>query len=273
VGLILAGLAFKVAAVPFHMWTPDVYEGAPTPVTAFMSIGAKAAGFAALGRIFMLTLQSLSDDWVPIVAALAALTIVVGNLTAIVQPNIKRMLAYSSIAHAGYMMMAVAAHNQLGLSALLFYIFVYAVTNLGAFAVLSMMANREGEDLSFTPYGGLAKRRPWVAAAMALFMLSLTGIPPTGGFVGKYYIFLATIEADLMWLAVLGVLTSLVSAYFYLRGIVRMYFNDSLSDAPSRLYPALATAILLAAIGTLVLGLWPEPLLDLAQSSVWPILG
>jgi NADH-quinone oxidoreductase subunit N len=273
VGLILAGLAFKVAAVPFHMWTPDVYEGAPTPVTAFMSIGAKTAGFAALGRIFLLTLQSLGDDWVPVVAALAALTIVLGNLVAIVQSNIKRMLAYSSIAHTGYMMMAVAANNNRGLSALLFYVFVYAFTNLGAFAVLTTMADREGEDLSFTPYEGLAKRRPWVAAAMALFMLSLTGIPPTGGFVGKYYIFLATIEADLMWLAVLGVLTSVVSAYFYLHVIVRMYFYDSRRDAPSRLYPTLATAILLTAIGTLVLGLWPDPLLDLAQSSVWPILG
>ncbi len=273
VGLILAGLAFKVAAVPFHMWTPDVYEGAPTPVTAFMSIGAKTAGFAALGRIFLLTLQSLGDDWVPVVAALAALTIVLGNLVAIVQSNIKRMLSYSSIAHTGYMMMAVAANNNRGLSALLFYVFVYAITNLGAFAVLTTMADREGEDLSFTPYEGLAKRRPWVAAAMALFMLSLTGIPPTGGFVGKYYIFLATIEADLMWLAVLGVLTSVVSAYFYLHVIVRMYFYDSRRDAPSRPYPTLATAILLTAIGTLVLGLWPDPLLDLAQSSVWPILG
>ena len=273
VGLILAGLAFKVAAVPFHMWTPDVYEGAPTPVTAFMSVGAKAAGFAALGRIFLLTLQSLGDDWVPVVAALAALTIVLGNLVAIVQSNIKRMLAYSSIAHAGYMMMAVAANNNRGLSALLFYVSVYAITNLGAFAVLTTMADREGEDLSFTPYEGLAKRRPWVAAAMALFMLSLSGIPPTGGFVGKYYIFLATIEADLIWLAVLGVLTSVVSAYFYLYVIVRMYFYDSRRDVPSRLYPTLATAILLTAIGTLVLGLWPDPLLDFAQSSVWPILG
>ncbi len=272
-GLVLAGLAFKVAAVPFHMWTPDVYEGAPTPVTGFMSVGAKVAGFAAIGRVFMLTLQSLSYDWVPVVATLAALTIILGNLAAIIQANIKRMLAYSSIAHAGYMMMGVAAHNNRGLAGLLFYMFAYALTNLGAFAVLTTMARREGEDLSFAPYAGLGKRRPWLAAAMALFMFSLTGIPPTGGFVGKYYIFWATVEANLAWLAVLGVLTSLVSAYFYLRVVVAMFFTDSSHDAPARLHPSLATAVLLTAIGTVVLGLWPDPLLELAQNSVWPILG
>jgi NADH-quinone oxidoreductase subunit N len=271
-GLILVGLGFKVAAVPFQMWTPDVYEGAPTPVTGFMSVGAKAAGFAALGRVLLLTLPSFSADWVPIVAALAALTLILGNLVAVVQDNIKRMLAYSSIAHAGYLMMGVAAHNDRGLAALLFYLFAYAFTNLGAFAVLAMMARREGEDLSFAAYSGLAKRQPWVAAAMALFMFSLTGIPPTGGFVGKYYIFWATVEARLAWLAVLGVLTSVVSAYFYLRVVVSMYLSEPSSQTPVRLYPTLATALFLAAIATLILGLWPNPVLDMARDSVWSIL-
>jgi NADH-quinone oxidoreductase subunit N len=272
-GLILVGLAFKVAAVPFHMWTPDVYEGAPTPVTAFMSVGAKTAGFAALGRVLLLTLPSLGDDWVPVVAALAALTLIVGNLVAIAQNNIKRMLAYSSIAHAGYLLMGVASRNDRGLAALLFYLYVYAFTNLGAFAVVTMMARREGEDLSFAPYSGLARRQPWVAGAMALFMFSLTGIPPTGGFVAKYYIFWATVEADLAWLAVLGVVTSLVSAFFYLRVVVAMFFQEPSSDVSTRLYPTIATALLVTAAATLVLGLWPDPILDMARDSVWSILG
>jgi NADH-quinone oxidoreductase subunit N len=277
-GLLLVGLAFKVAAVPFHMWTPDVYEGAPTPITGFMSVGAKAAGFAALGRVFLLALPSLGDDWTPVVAILAALTMILGNVVALSQSNIKRMLAYSSIAHAGYLLMGLAARNERGLAGLLFYLLAYAFTNLGAFAVLTGMARRTDEspgfveDLSFAPYAGLAKKQPWTAAAMALFMFSLTGIPLTGGFVGKYYLFWATVEADLIWLAVIGVLTSLVSAFFYLRVVVTMYFGAPSQDAPSRLYPALVAALALTAAGTLLLGLWPAPWLSLAQDSVWGIL-
>jgi NADH-quinone oxidoreductase subunit N len=266
------GLAFKVAAVPFHMWTPDVYEGAPTPVAGFMSVGAKAAGFAALVRIFLMTLPSLSDDWAPAIATLAALTIILGNVVAISQKNIKRMLAYSSIAHAGYILMGLAASNQRGMAGVLFYLLAYAFTNLGAFAVLAAMAGPEGEDLSFSPYSGLSKRKPWMAAAMALFMLSLTGIPPTGGFVGKYFLFWATVEADLVWLAVLGVLTSVVSAFFYLRVVVAMYFDTPEKTALGRRHAAVTAALVATSAGTLVLGLWPQPLLDLAQNSVWPIL-
>jgi NADH-quinone oxidoreductase subunit N len=281
VGLILAGLAFKVAAVPFHMWTPDVYEGAPTPITGFMSVGAKAAGFAALGRIFLLALPSLGDDWALPVAVLAALTMILGNVVALSQDNIKRMLAYSSIAHAGYLLIGVAARSERGLAGLLFYLLAYAFTNLGAFAVLTAMARRacgeqsesKGEDTTFAPYAGLAKRQPWLAAAMALFMFSLTGIPPTGGFVGKYYLFWAAVEADLTWLAVVGVLTSLVSAFFYLRVVVTMYFDAPSHDAPLPFYWTLRTALILTAAGTLIFGLWPGPWLDLAQNSVWAILG
>ncbi len=272
-GLILIGLAFKIAAVPFHMWTPDVYEGAPTPVTGFMSVGAKAAGFAALARVFLATLPSLGDDWMPVVAILAALTMILGNVVALSQTNIKRMLAYSSIAHAGYLLIGVASRNDRGLVGMLFYLLAYAFTNLGAFAVLAFMARREGEDLSFAPYAGLAKRQPWIAGAMALFMFSLTGIPPTGGFVGKYYLFWGAVEADLTWLAGIGVLTSLISAVFYLRVVVAMYFSDPSREIPAHLYPTLATAIFLTAGGTLLLGLWPGPLLKLAQDSAWSILG
>jgi NADH-quinone oxidoreductase subunit N len=270
-GLILVGLAFKVAAAPFHMWTPDVYEGAPTPVTAFMSVGAKTAGFAALGRVFLLALPALGDDWAPAVAVLSALTMILGNVVALVQTDIKRMLAYSSIAHAGYVLMGVAAHNERGLAGMLFYLLAYTLTNLGAFAVLTMMA-RGDEDTSFRPYAGLAKRQPWAAAAMALFMFSLTGIPPTGGFAGKYYLFWAAVEADLTWLAVVGVLTSLISAFFYLRVVVAMYFNDPAGQAPASVYPTLITALALTAAATLALGLSPGPLLTLAQDSGWPNL-
>jgi NADH-quinone oxidoreductase subunit N len=272
-GLILVGLAFKVAAVPFHMWTPDVYEGAPTPITAFMSVGAKTAGFAAMGRVFLLALPALGDEWTPVVAVLAALTMILGNVVALSQNNIKRMLAYSSIAHAGYVLMGVAARNDRGLAGMLFYLLTYAFTNLGAFAVVTAMARREGEDLSFAPYAGLGKRQPWLAAAMALFMFSLTGIPPTSGFVGKYYLFWAAVEADLIWLAVVGVLTTLVSAFFYLRVVIMMYFDDPSRDTPFYLYPPLRTALLLTAAGTLILGLSPGPLLNLARTSVWVIVG
>jgi len=272
-GLILVGLAFKVAAVPFHMWTPDVYEGAPTPVTGFMSVGAKAAGFAALGRVFLLTLPSLGEDWMPAVAVLAALTMILGNVVALSQTNIKRMLAYSSIAHAGYLMMGVAARNDRGIAGLLFYLLAYAFTNLGAFAVLTAMAHRQGEDLSFAPYTGLAKRQPWVALAMALFMFSLIGIPPTAGFVGKYYIFWAAVEANLIWLAVIGVLTSLISAFYYLRVVVAMYFSAPSQETPFHLYRTLGTALFLCAAGTLLLGLWPGPLLEMAQNSMGSLLG
>lgn len=271
-GLILVGLAFKVAAVPFHMWAPDVYEGAPTPIAAFMAVGAKAAGFAALGRVFVLALPALRNDWTPLVAVLAALTMVLGNVVALSQNNIKRMLAYSSIAHSGYLLMGLAACNAAGLAGMLFYLLAYAFTDLGAFAVLTAMAGREEEDLSCAPYAGLAKRRPWVAAAMALFMFSLTGIPPSAGFVGKYYLLWAAVEADLIWLAVLGVLTSLIAACCYLRVVVTMYFDDPPRATPPPLYPTLLAALVLTAAGTLVLGLWPEPFLELAQNSIWVIL-
>jgi NADH-quinone oxidoreductase subunit N len=267
-GLLLVGLGFKVAAVPFHMWTPDVYEGAPTPVAGFMSVGAKAAGFAALLRVFLLALSAVRLDWMPALAILSALTMIVGNLVALAQTNLKRMLAYSSVAHAGYMLMGVAAGNQAGFSAVLFYLLVYAFTNIGAFAVLAAMASREGEDQTLAQYAGLGRKHPWLAVAMALFMLSLTGLPPTGGFFGKYYLFLAAVTGNLGWLALVGVVTSVISAFFYLRVIVEMTMREPKRASPDHVYPALVTTLAVTALGALMLGVWPGPWLQLAQAGL-----
>lgn len=267
-GLILVGLAFKVAAVPFHAWAPDVYEGTLTPVTSFIAVGTKTAGFAALGRVFLLSLASLGDDWTPAVAILAALSMILGNVVALSQGNLKRMLAYSSIAHSGYVLIGIATRGERGLDGMLFYLLAYALATLGAFAVLawpSASAASE-DDWNLTAYAGLSRQRPWLAAAMTLFMFSLVGLPPSGGFVGKYYLFWAAVEADLIWLAILGVLTSLISASFYLRVVATMYLDAPTRDAlPPTRHPALLTALVLAAAGTLILGLWPGPLVSIIK--------
>jgi NADH-quinone oxidoreductase subunit N len=219
-GLILIGLGFKVAIVPFHMWTPDVYQGAPTPLTAFMAVGAKAAGFAALLRIFLTALPELSADLVPVFWVLSALTMFAGNLIAIAQTNIKRMLAYSSIAHAGYILMALVTFDQSSLAldaagASLFYLLAYAVTNFGAWSVVISLEKKEARGLNLDDYFGLGKKYPALAAAMLVFMLSFIGVPPTLGFVGKFYLFRIVVAGGYIWLAVIGVLTSLLSAYYY----------------------------------------------------------
>ena len=229
--LIMVGLGFKVAAVPFHMWTPDVYQGAPSAVTAFMASGAKIAGFAALLRVFVLAFPSLSSDLTPILTVLAALTMIVGNVVAIAQTNIKRLLAYSSIAHAGYILMAFVPYGQknvvaTSVAAGLFYLVSYAITNFGAWAVVIALEKAEGKGLELNDYAGLGRKYPALAAAMAIFMLSLTGVPPTLGFVGKFYLFRAAVEGQFYVLAVIGVLTSLISAYYYLRVVVIMYMRE-----------------------------------------------
>ncbi len=266
--LLLVGFGFKVAAVPFHMWTPDVYEGAPTAVTAFMSVGAKVGGFAAMIRVFVSALPTLGETWVPAMAALAAVTMILGNVVALAQPNIKRMLAYSSIAHAGYIMMGVAAGLQSadGVSAALFYMLAYLFTNLGAFAIVIAVERRQGEGNLLDDFKGLARRAPLLALAMAYFMLSLTGVPPTGGFSGKFYIFRAVIDADLLWLAIVGVVTSVISGYFYLRVVYLMYMYEGEGDVVSR--PALSTAVAATALATAFLGLVPGPLFDAARLAV-----
>ena len=274
-GFVLVGLGFKVAAVPFHMWTPDVYEGAPTPITGFMSVGAKAAGFAALLRVFSYSLGGIQSQWVTIVAILAALTMILGNVVAVSQTNLKRMLAYSSIAHAGYILMGVASGNQTGVAGALFYLIAYTFTNIGAFAVLTAMAKQSGEDQTFPAYRGLYKRNPGLALMMMIFMLSLTGIPLTAGFIGKYYLFLSAVEAQLYWLAIIGVLTSVVSAYFYLRVIVDMFMRDG---EPGREvspvnYRPLNFAVNASALIVIVLGVIPMALLSLVQMAAKLLVG
>lgn len=264
---LLVGFAFKVAAVPFHMWTPDVYEGAPTAVTAFMSVGAKVGGFAAMLRVFVVALPEIGDTWAGAMAIVAALTMILGNVVALAQPNIKRMLAYSSIAHAGYIMMAVAAsvQSQEGVSAALFYMLAYLFTNLGAFAIVIAVERKDNKGTLLDDYKGLAKRHPLMALAMAYFMLSLTGVPPTGGFSGKFYVFRAAMEADLIWLAVVGVVTSVISGYFYLRVVYLMYMYDGEGEVTR--HSGLNWAIGLTAVATIILGFLPGNWFDLVQQA------
>lgn len=260
---LLVGAGFKIAAVPFHMWTPDVYEGAPTPVTAFMSVGAKAAGFAALLRVLVVALPQADGAWITAVAVLSTLTLVVGNVVAIRQGNIKRMLAYSSIAHAGYILIAVAAATESahGVSAALFYMFAYLFTNLGAFGVVIAVERKYNEGILLDDYKGLAKRHGLLALVMAYFMLSLTGIPPTGGFSAKFYVFRAALEADLVWLALVGVITSVISGYYYLRVVFLMYMFDGEGELVAGY--TLKFAIYGMAVVTLILGLFPGGLFNL----------
>ena len=268
VAFLLVGFGFKIAAVPFQMWTPDVYEGAPTSVTAFMSIGAKVGGFAALLRILLGALPNLSDAWVPAIAMLSALTLIVGNVGAILQQNIKRMLGYSSIAHAGFILIAVAASADSpdGLSAALFYMFAYLFTNIGAFAIVIAMERQLGQGVHLDDYKGLAKTHPWMALAMAFFMLSLTGIPLTGGFAAKFYVLRTALEANLFWLAIIAIITSVVSAFYYLRVVYLMYMYDGEAELVKR--PALLTAVWVAAIVTLLLGILPAWGYDFARNAV-----
>ena len=269
--LILVGFGFKVAAVPFHMWTPDVYQGAPTPVTGFMAVGAKAAGFAALLRIFITALPSLDLDLVPVLWGLAALTMLVGNVVAISQTNIKRLLAYSSIAHAGYILMAFVTFGnpKIGPDAVasaLFYLVTYAITSFGAWAVVIALEKSEGKGLEISDFAGLGRKRPLLAAAMTVFMLSLTGMPPTLGLVGKFYLFRTAIEGGFVWLAIIGVLTSLISAYYYLRVVVMMYMREG--DPETSPEPWLDLTWGLTALATVILSFLPMALFAWASGAV-----
>ncbi len=270
-GLLLVGFAFKVAAVPFQWWTPDVYQGAPTSVTAFMSVGVKAAGFAALMRVLHFAFSpAFTADWMVAAAALAALTMTVGNLAALAQKDVKRMLGYSSIAHAGYILVGVAAANEDGVRGVLFYLLAYAFMNVGAFAVACAVERRGEFSSTLGDYAGLGQRQPLLAAAMAVFMLSLTGVPPLVGFWGKLYVFRAAVEADLSWLAILGVINSAISAFYYLGVVVQMTMRDAeevpageSQPAPANRGVAIGTAVLLAALVTVALGVWPGPVANL----------
>ena len=255
--LMLIGFGFKISAVPFHMWTPDVYEAAPTPVVGFMSIATKAAAFAAMLRVFVVSLASLSADWVPVCAGLAFVSMLVGNLIALNQKSLKRMLAFSSIAHAGYALVGFVAFDAGGTDAVLFYLLSYGLMNMGAFAVLSSL-EKNGEGVLLYDLSGLAERRPWTAAAMALFMLSLAGVPATVGFIGKLYLFLAAVRAEWIKLAVFVVVYSAIAAFYYLRVIVVMYMHSS-EDAVPLAKPSWGGRVLLAALalGVIILGLLP----------------
>jgi NADH-quinone oxidoreductase subunit N len=277
--LLVAGLGFKIAAVPFHMWAPDVYEGAPTPITAFLSVGSKAASFAMLLRIFVEALPAFHSGglgtafgaplgWSTFLYMLAVASMTVGNVAALTQTNIKRLLAYSSIAHAGYVLIGVVAGTPRGVTAALIYLMAYVFMQLGAFAVVVALRRRDviGDDLE--DLAGLRASQPLAAAAMLLFMISLGGIPPTAGFMGKLWLFGAAIDAGYVWLAIIGVVNSAASLYYYVRIVVRMYISEpDAARAPSRLTPSLAAALLACAVGTLWLGLYPGALFELAASS------
>lgn len=268
--LILVGLSFKVAAVPFHMWTPDVYQGAPSSVTAFMAVGAKVGGFAALMRIFITALGVLAIDFTPVLWGIAALTMILGNVVAISQKNIKRMLAYSSIAQAGYIMMALVPYGQkeiMGdvIASALLYLIAYAVMNFAAWAVVITLEKAEGKGLELSDYAGLGKKYPVLAAIMTVSMLSFTGIPPTLGFVGKFYLFRSVVEGGFVWLALIGVLTSLVSAYYYLRVVIYMYMQDGEPTVHKDNWVYIAAAV--TGVGMIVLGIFSLPLLNWAYQA------
>jgi NADH-quinone oxidoreductase subunit N len=271
---LAAGFGFKMAVVPFQMWVPDVYQGAPTPVTAYLSVASKAAGFAAVMRIFVVSMGEglISSDWSNMFAAIAVFSMTLGNIAALVQTDIKRMLGYSSIAQAGTFLIglaAVAANDpqvELGTSSVVFFLGAYAFTNLGAFMAVIAISNKIGSD-QISDYAGLAKRSPWLAGGLALCLISLTGIPPTAGFWAKFFVFDAAVQADLIWLALVGVLNSVVSAYYYLRVVLNMYTKDPASDEAFQPTPYLGLAMALAVIGLFAIGVYPQWLLDASESA------
>lgn len=267
--LMMTGFAFKIAAAPFHMWTPDVYEGAPTPMTAFMSAGPKAAGFAALLRIFLVALPTLQVEWSQVLWVLAALTMTVGNITALRQDNIKRVLAYSSIAHAGYALVGFAAGNGTGTAGILFYMLSYAFMNIGAFAIIILVGKKGETNGNVSDFAGLGFKKPVLALAMTLFLFSLAGVPPAAGFIGKFYLFSGAIQKGYIWLAVIGVLNSAASVYYYLRIMVYMYFKDSTEEFEwVKISAPVALALIIAAAGTLIPGVVPSYILQYAQMAV-----
>src|SRR6476646_1575400 len=265
--LVVAGVGFKIAAVPFHMWAPDVYEGAPTPITAFLSVGSKAASFAMVIRIFVEGLPAMSADWRLLFWVLSIVTMTVGNVAAVTQTNIKRMLAYSSIAHAGYVLIGIVAGTSRGITATLVYLMIYAFMQLGAFAVVVLLrrADTAGDELK--DFSGLAFRNPFAAFAMLLFMLSLGGIPPTAGFMGKFWLFSAAIDAHYYGLALIGVLNSAISLYYYIRIVVFMYLKKETIGSQPTTSPALAVVLGVAVLGTLVIGVYPRLLFEVAELS------
>jgi NADH-quinone oxidoreductase subunit N len=267
------GFAFKISAVPFQMWTPDAYEGAPPAVTGFMSTGVKAAAFAAFVRVFLAAFQPLRSEWSGIVMVVAAATMIVGTVVGVVQSNVKRMLAYSSIAHGGYLLVALVSANDAGTAAILFYLLSYALTNLGAFGVIALLDTAQWPNDQVRDYAGLWNEHPILAGLMTVFLLSLGGFPPTSGFIAKWYVFTAAVDAGHYWLAIIGVLTSVVSVFFYLRIVVMMYMTPTESPVRLPAIPKLAgAALVVSAILIFYLGILPTRVLDWAAASIRTIL-
>jgi len=267
--LIVAGFGFKLASVPFHMWVPDVYEGAPTPITAYLSVASKAAGFAVILRVFYTAFGStafLTDDWGMIFAVIAAITMTVGNIAALAQKNIKRMLAYSSVSHAGYLMVGLAAISNLAESGVMFFLFAYALANLGVFIAIIAISNKTGSD-EIADYAGMSRRSPLVALVMAFCLISLIGIPPTGGFIAKFYIFNAAVQQDLLWLVIIAAINSVISAFYYLRVVKVMYVGEAASDEPIPSSISLRIALAITSLGVLFLGIYPWAVLRLAETA------
>ncbi len=264
--LLLAGLLFKIAAVPFHFWTPDVYEGAPTPVTAFFAVGPKLAAYAALARIFYVAFPKFHADWGLIVALVSAATMIWGNVAALLQSNVKRMLAYSSIAHAGYALLGVLAFQTgFGIWGILVYLLAYTFMNFGAFALVIFLESKGYAAESVSDFNGLARRNMAAAVVMLVFLLSLAGIPPTAGFIGKYYLFTAALKAGYPWLVALGLLMSAVSLFYYFRIAAAMFFTEA-EGARMRASDALTAAVVICAAGTLIIGVAPEPILEVLKA-------
>jgi NADH-quinone oxidoreductase subunit N len=269
-GLVSIGLLFKIGAVPFHYWIPDVYQGAPTPITAFMAAATKIAAFGAMLRLFYVALPDLKDDWRPALWVIAILTMVIASVVAITQTDMKRMLAYSSVAHAGFILTGVIAINRAGLSSTMFYLVAYGFSTVGAFAVVTLVRDRSGEVTEMSRWAGLGRRSPWLAGVFAMFLLAFAGIPLTSGFVSKFAVFQAAASGGAVPLVIVGVLSSAIAVVFYVRVIVLMFFSEPpVENAPTVVVPNVATiaAIALAAVVTVGLGVAPQPLLDLADQA------
>ncbi len=265
---LTVAFGFKIAAAPFHMWAPDVYEGAPTSITAFMSVGPKAAGFAVLGRVFMVAFAPVQVDWAAILIPISILTMAVGNIVALSQTNIKRMLAYSSIAHAGYALLGIIVGNNEGLASMMNYLMIYAFMNVGAFAVIIMLRSEGFKGDSINDYEGLAKSHPLASVLMLIFMFSLTGIPPTAGFIGKLYLFMAAINAGYTWLVVVAVIFSAISAYFYLRIVMNMYMREPKTTVSLTTSFSNGVALGIATVAVLFIGVFPAALVEFARAAV-----
>jgi NADH-quinone oxidoreductase subunit N len=266
--LVVVGFGFKVSVAPFHMWAPDVYEGAPTAVTAFLSVGSKIAGFAALGRVLSVAFRPVPEMWTTLLIGLAVLSMALGSILALTQTNVKRMLAYSSIAHAGFALLGVIAGGRDGLMSMMVYLIIYGLMNLGAFSVVIALRSEGVAGENLEDFEGLAKLHPVVAAVMLIFLFSLTGIPPTAGFVAKFSVFMAAIRAGYTPLAIIGVLFSVVSAFFYLRVVILMYMKEPSKERPLMTSPSLKIALAITSAAIVLLGVYPAPLLDLAAAAM-----